>query len=126
MEITVALDGAKRRDLRVYEGDQITLTVKVFRKDTDEEPINPALVTDLTISTVGPFDGTVPVGTPFTIPGGLVWRNWYTLRGTVDGVSTTLAYGWFLGYGMPERTVPWGNDYGWRWPFGPGNWGVLP
>lgn len=126
MEIIVALNGAKRRDLRVYEGDQITLSVQVYRKDKDEEPIDPSLITDLAITTVGPFDGSIPVGTPFTIPGGLIWRNWYTLRGNVDGISTTLAMGWFLGYGQPDRPHPWGNDYGWRWPYGPGNFGVLP
>lgn len=126
MEISVALDGSKRRDLRLFEGDEIVLTVSVFAKDGDEEPIDPALVTDLQISTIGPFDGSIPVGSAFTVPAGLCWRNWYTLRGNVAGISTTLACGWILGYGEPATSYPWGNDYGWRWPYGPGNYGVIP
>lgn len=126
MEISLALNGAKRRDLRLYEGDEVTLTVKVYQRDGDEEPIDPALVTGLSMTTVGPFDRSIPVGSVFTVPVGLCWRNWYTLKGAVNGVPTTLAMGWILGYGVPDRPYPWGNDYGWRWPYGPGNWGVIP
>lgn len=124
MMIAVALDGSKRRDLKLYSGDTTLIEVSVYRKDGDEDPIADSELTDMTIKMCGPWDKELPVGTSFEVPKGLNIRNWYTLSALVSGVRTTLAFGWILPYGQWDRPYPWGNDYGWRWPFGPGNCGV--
>lgn len=125
MLITVALNGSKRRDLRLFNGDQGTIVVQVYAADGDEDLIDPSLVTDLSIATLGFFNGTIPVGTEFAVPAGLRGRNWYTLYGTVNGLRTTLACGWLIGYdATDDGPFPRGNDYGFRWPYG--GWSQLP
>ena len=97
MKLSIALDGAKRRDIRLYEGDTDCLEVVVYAKDGDEEPIDAARITGLRMTTAGPFAGTLPVGVTFTVPTGLRGRNRFILTGLVNGVRTTLAYGRVLG-----------------------------
>lgn len=126
MQISVALDGAKRRDIRMYQGDTQQFDLVVYRKDGDEVPIDSSLITDARMHSCGPYDGVLPIGSSFVVHNDMRVRNWFTLTALVEGVRTTLAFGWLLGYGFEDHPYPWGNDYGWRWPYGPGNWGVAP
>lgn len=121
MEISVALNGAKHRDMRLYAGDEDIITVVVYEKDGDETPINNARITNLKITTEGPYDGSLQVGVQFEVPNRLCGRNWFTLTGEIDGIRKTLAFGWILNYGQIAPGYPWGNDYGWR--YGPCNYG---
>lgn len=123
MQITVALDGAKRRDLKLFHGDGEQIEIVVYEKDADEVPLDPSVVTDLRIDTLGYFNGSIPVTSPFTVPDGIRGRNWFTLYGTVDGARRTLAFGIIEGYDASDSgPFPRGNDYGWRWPYGGNAW----
>lgn len=103
--ISVALDGAKRRDIRLSQGDETTLAVVVYEHDGD---ITPVAVTDARFVTA---DGapSFAYGTEFVVPQDSVGRTWYRLVGDIEGVTHTLAFGYIFvegesqgwQYGMP-------------------------
>jgi hypothetical protein len=119
MDINIALDGPRRRNLELFAGDEVTLNVNVYTVDGDLTPI---VVTALTIST-NPDDLTLPVATPFTVDDNWPGRRWYWLRGEIADNVTTLAYGVIEIFGGEWDTLG-GNDYGWHWPYGPYGWYV--
>lgn len=86
MDISVALDGGKERNLIFGAGDQATINLKVYAHDGDSTPI---VVTELRWSTGG--QALFPVGSQFTVP--CVGRTPYRIVGKVAGVLTTLVYG---------------------------------
>lgn len=88
--ISVALDGAKRRDIRLCQGDDVTLTVVVYEHDGD---IVPVAVTDQAFVTTSGAPGFA-YGTPFTVGSDSVGRSWFRLVGDIAGVTTTLAWGY--------------------------------
>lgn len=87
MDITVALDGSKRRDLQLFQGDTATINVIVYEHDGDTEPITPSGVRFVDT------DGFA-YGEPFAVSEDRVGRSWYRIVGEVDGVTTTLAFGY--------------------------------
>lgn len=91
MDIAVALDGSKRRDLVLYQGDSENITVTVYDKDGDSTP-SAKVVTSLALSTCPDGVVTIPVGSTFTVPQDFP-RGRYWLTANLDGVRTTLAYG---------------------------------
>lgn len=112
--ITIALDGPRRRDLKLVAGDQATITLVVYAKDGDPSPVT---VTTPTL-TPSPDWGAAsfPVGSLFTVTDTYPGRHWYRLYGTIGGVRTMLAYGVMEIFGG-DANYPSGNDYGW------GYWG---
>lgn len=114
MQISIALDGPRIRNLRMFAGDELTLSVVVYARDGDASPV---AVTNLSMSS-WPEDFTFPLGSQFVVPSDWPGRRWYRIRGEIAGVLTTLAYGWVLLEGG-DCTTTGGNDYGWRWPYGP-------
>lgn len=89
MLITVALDGSKRRDLTVFQGDEVTIEAVVYAQDGDTEAITP---TDIRF--VWPESGGFAYGESFTVSDQYNGRGWYRLVGEVEGVTTTLAFGY--------------------------------
>lgn len=117
MDIRVALNGTKRRNLELFAGDEVTLNVVVYAADGDTAPV---AVTNLALRT-WPDDLALPVGSQFTVTSDNPGRHWYRIQGDIAGVTTTLAYGVMIIRGG-EWESPGGNDYGWR-PWGPwGGW----
>jgi hypothetical protein len=98
MDLTIALDGSKRRDLQLFQGDTVTITAVVYEHDGDADPlatVSGARFVDL--------DGAGFVyGTPFGVSENDVGRRWYRLVGEVDGVTTTLAFGYIIVEGSHE------------------------
>lgn len=92
MQISVALDGARRRDIHLAQGDDVTLTVVVYAHDGDTVPI---AVTDQAFITASGAPGFA-YGTPFAVSSDSVGRNWFRLVGDIAGVTTTLAWGWIF------------------------------
>ncbi|OUM01669.1 hypothetical protein [Variovorax sp. JS1663] len=113
MDIRVALNGTKRRNLELFALDEVTLNVTVYAADGDAAPV---AVTNLVMRT-WPDDFTVPVGQQFTVPDTCPGRRCYRLQGDIAGVATTLAYGVMRIRGGESEQLG-GNDYGWRWPYG--------
>lgn len=88
MLISVALDGSKRRNITVFQGDTVTITVAVYEHDGDAEPI---AVTDARfVETSGNF----VYGEAFTVSSNDVGQHWFRLVGEIGGVTTTLAFGY--------------------------------
>ncbi len=87
MNISVALDGSKQRDLIFAPGDEMTVNLTVYAHDGDTTPIT---VTNLQASTGG--GALFPVGSQFTVPCCL-GRTPYRIAGDVNGVTTTLVFG---------------------------------
>lgn len=87
MDVSVALDGSKERNLILSPGDEMTVSLTVYAHDGDTAPI---VVTNLQWSTGG--SALFPVGSQFTVPCGL-GRTPYRIVGDVNGVTTTLIYG---------------------------------
>lgn len=111
MDIAVALDGSKRRDLLLYQGDSEQINVTVYAADGDTTPLT---ATNLTISTCPDGKVSFPVGSTFTVPDDFP-RGRYWLTATVNGKRTTIAYG--------VLRAPGGCCYdGGRWDYG-GSWG---
>lgn len=102
MQLSVALDGSKRRDLSLFQGDAVTITATVYAEDGDTVPIVPT-----NIRFVWPEEGGFAYGTQFTVSDNSVGRTFYRLVGEVAGVTTTLAYGYIVVEGLHGR-----------WPFG--------
>lgn len=102
MQISVALDGSKRRDLSLFQGDEVTIEAVVYAEDGDVEPITP---TDIRF--VWPESGGFAYGESFVASEDRVGRTFYRLVGEVEGVTTTLAFGYLTVEGL-----------GSGWPFG--------
>jgi hypothetical protein len=100
--ISVALDGSKRRDLQLFQGDTATITVVVYAEDGDVDPITPSGIRFVDLEGAG-----FAYGTPFAVSENDVGRRWYRLVGEVDGATTTLAFGYLTVEGSHEG-----------WPFG--------
>jgi len=118
MNISVALDGSKRRDLVLFQGDSEEITVTVYDQDGDLTPTAQA-VTNLRISTCPDGSVSIPVATTFTVPDDFP-RGSYYLTADVAGARTTLAYGVVR---MPGGCCYDGGrfDYGGSW-----GWGYWP
>lgn len=121
MDISVALDGSRQRDLSFFTGDEQTLNLTVYAVDGDFEPIDPATITTPRILTCWGNGYTIPVGTEFTVPDRYCGRVPYRLVAEVAGVTTTLAYGTLntLGRGRGwcgrwDYGGPWGWGYAWQ------------
>jgi len=104
MDIVVALDGSKERNLSFAPGDQVTINLVVYAKDGDLEPIVP---TGFYWSTGG--GAFLPVGRQFSFPG--VNRTPYSIAADINGARTTLVYGII--------EAPFGCQWNWcdRWIF---------
>lgn len=97
MQIAVALDGSKRRDLSFYPGDDLVLNLKAYAKDGDSEPIEVINSKFIHGYVLGP-----ELGAEFTVPEES-GREPYKIIGDVSGQTTTLAFGWLIaGQGYPE------------------------
>lgn len=112
MEIAVALDGSKRRDLAFYPGDDLVLNIKVYAKDGDSEPISV-----INTQFVHGYSIGQDLGAEFTVQDS--GREPYKVTGDINGQTTTLAFGWMIaGQGYPE-VFCWAGQ-GWmccgRWP----------
>lgn len=101
MEIHVALDGSRRRDLSFFQGDEVTLTLVAYAHDGDSTPI---AVTNVRF--VAPESGGFAYGSQFVVSDANVGRSYYRLVGEIAGVTTTLAHGYITVEG----------EHG--WPFG--------
>ena len=109
MEIAVALDSPRHRDLEFYEGDDAVLSITVYAKDGDTTPV---AVTDARIE-YGSRSNTITAGDAFTSH--FAWRTPYRALGTVGGKLTTLAHGLITSPGWVECTTGF-LDYGmWVW-----------
>jgi hypothetical protein len=95
MQISVALDGSKRRDLSLFQGDEVTITAVVYAEDGDTTPITP---TDIRFA--WPESGVFAYGESFVVSDENTGRTFYRLVGEVDGVTTTLAYGYITVEGL--------------------------
>lgn len=93
--ISVALDGSKRRDLQLFQGDAVTITLTVYAEDGDDTPFVPT-----NIRFVWPEQGGFAYGTQFTVSDDSVGRTFYRLVGEVDGATTTLAFGYITVEGL--------------------------
>lgn len=112
MDLTVSLNGSKRRDIRLHYGDTETINVVVYADDADTGA--PALtVTDVNMTAQGDYY-TIPTGVPFTVADDYGHRSWYSIKGTIAGAVQTLAYGHLDIIGGPQ--YPSGTDYG--FPYG--------
>ncbi len=97
--ISVALNGSKRRDLRLFQGDTATIDAVVYAKDGDSDP----LTTVSGARFVDVDDGVGFVyGDAFAVSDNAVGRHWYRLVGEIDGVTTTLAFGYITVEGTHE------------------------
>lgn len=112
MQVNIALDGPRQRNLKWFAGDEMTLSVVVYAVDGDLAPV---AVTNLVLTTA-PDESTYPIGSQFVVPTDWPGRRYYWIKGEIGGVLTTLAYGWLIIKGG-EWTRTGGGDYGWAWPF---------
>lgn len=103
MQISVALDGSKQRNLSFFAGDEQQLDVVVYAKDGDTDAI---AATDARILTHGYPATTIPVGAEFVVPQNCYGRRAYRLVAEIAGITTTLAYG-------VMTTLGGGCCYGW-------------
>lgn len=99
--ISVALDGAKRRDIRLCQGDAVTLEAVVYAHDGDVLPIAVDNQRFVTTSGAPGF----AYGSAFTVSSDSAGRNWYRLQGDIAGVTTTLAFGWIFVEGEEGSTT---------------------
>lgn len=104
MQISVALDSPRQRNLKFLPGDDSVVNVTVYAVDGDDAPLT---VTDPTL-VYGGQPTSLAVGDYFTsaFPG----RTSYRLQGTVNGHFTTLAYGVIT---SPYDYSICFDDYGW-------------
>jgi hypothetical protein len=87
MQISVALDGSKKRDLTFYSGDDLGLVLTVYEHDGDIVPIVP---TNIRFTSA---DNSFPYAEPFTVPENFLGRSAFRIVGDIDGITTTLVYG---------------------------------
>lgn len=110
MQITVALDGEKKRDLRFFAGDDMSLTIVVYAQDGDTSPIT---VTNVRFAAA---DGELPMDSEFVMPSNFFGRVNYRIVGEVADITTTLAYGVMQTEG--EWPTLFCGCYGSPWPYG--------
>lgn len=124
MDIRIALDGSRHRNLSLNAGDDQILNVIVYAKDTDPLPMDPTLVTDVKLRLFGPASQALLTATPFVVSPSMGPRNTYSIQATVNGLVTTIAYGVITLHGALFFNT--GNlsysDYGWIWPY----YGIAP
>lgn len=109
MQITVALDGEKKRDLRFFAGDDMSLTIVVYEHDGDTTPI---AVTNVRFAAA---DGELPMDSEFVVPSNFFGRVNYRVVGEVEDITTTLAYG------VMQTEGGWPSLFCWcsgPWPYG--------
>jgi hypothetical protein len=110
MEITVALDGEKKRDLRFFAGDDMSLTIVVYDHDGDVSPI---VVSNVRFAAA---DGSLPMDSEFVVPSNFFGRVPYRIVGEVEDITTTLAYG------VMQTEGGWPSLFCWcsgsPWPYG--------
>lgn len=110
MEITVALDGEKKRDLRFFAGDDMSLTIVVYEHDGDVSPI---VVSNVRFAAA---DGSLPMDSEFVVPSNFFGRVPYRIVGEVEDITTTLAYG------VMQTEGGWPSLFCWcsgsPWPYG--------
>jgi hypothetical protein len=110
MEITVALDGEKKRDLRFFSGDDMSLTIVVYEHDGDVSPI---VVSNVRFAAA---DGSLPMDSEFVVPSNFFGRVPYRIVGEVEDITTTLAYG------VMQTEGGWPSLFCWcsgsPWPYG--------
>lgn len=87
MEITVALDGEKKRDLRFFAGDDMSLTIVVYAHDGD---VSPVTVTNVRFASA---DSSLPMDAEFVVPSNFFGRVPYRIVGEVEDITTTLCFG---------------------------------
>jgi hypothetical protein len=97
MNLSVALDGSKKRDITFYSGDDLGLVLTVYAHDGDVVAITP---TNIRFASA---DSSYPYADPFTVPENFIGRSAYRIIGDVDGVTTTLVYGVLT------------TQFGWPW-----------
>jgi hypothetical protein len=110
MQITVALDGEKKRDLRFFAGDDMSLTIVVYAHDGDTSPIT---VTNVRFAAA---DGELPMDSEFVVPSNFFGRVNYRIVGEVEDITTTLCYGVMQTEG--EWPTLFCGCYGSPWPYG--------
>lgn len=111
MQITVALDGEKKRDLRFFAGDDMSLTIVVYEHDGDTTPIT---VTNVRFAAA---DGELPMDSEFVVPSNFFGRVNYRIVGEVEDITTTLAYG------VMQTEGGWPSLF--CWCSGPGPYGIV-
>jgi hypothetical protein len=89
MQIAVALDGSKRRDITLFQGDTVSIELVVYAEDGDDTPIVPTGIRFVDLNGAG-----FVYGTPFGVSENDVGRHWYRLVGEIDGATATLAFGY--------------------------------
>lgn len=98
MDLNIALDGSKRRDLQLFQGDTVTITAIVYEHDGDDVPL--ATVSGARFVDIA--DAGFTYGAPFGVSENDVGRHWYRLVAEVGGVTTTLAFGYITVEGSYE------------------------
>lgn len=88
MDVSVALNGSRRRDLQFYAGDDTEIVLTVYQNDGDEDPI---VVSDPVILYNDPRRRSLNPGDSFKAC--FRQRQRYSLVGYINSVRTTLAYG---------------------------------
>jgi hypothetical protein len=111
--ISVALDGSKRRDIRLCQGDEATLAAVVYEHDGDTSPVAVTGARFVTSEGAPSF----AYGTEFVVPQDSVGRTWFRLVGEIDGMTTTLAWG----YVFVE-----GESQGWQYGMAPDGYWIDP
>lgn len=93
MDLAVALNGEKRRNLEFYAGDDTTINLTVYQNDGDEDPI--------TVNNLSLIYGTNTGAIGTSSPAHFAQREPYSIVGYVGVARTTLAYGLLIrkGYG---------------------------
>lgn len=114
MIISSALNRIGRRDLRLFEGDQLEIDLVVYALDGDTVPIDHDLITDARFvcrHTPAPLH----IGSLVTVP-----RPWcghrieYRLVAEISGLTTTLCYGSIIvagPFGMFSDIPPYNGSY---------------
>lgn len=111
MPISVAINGSKTRNLQLYAGDTVTLTLTVYAEDGDTEAIDSDDIENARIVTHPSGIASLPVGSAFTVPD-VCGTFGFRLIAEVDGDTLTLCDGTVTIKGA-SRSVRW--DYGWGW-----------
>lgn len=95
--ISVALDGSKRRDLQLFQGDTATITVVVYASDGDTDALTVSAPRFVDLNGAG-----FVYGDAFGVSENDVGRHWFRLVGEIDGATTTLAFGYITVEGSHE------------------------
>lgn len=122
MDLSIALDGSRRRNIQLFAGDEPTINVIVYAKDGDTDPI---AVENLTFVTAPDGESFIPVGSVFTVPDSYPMRSSFRITGEIGDATTTLLYG-ILEIEGGHAQCNGGDDYGMGCGSGPlGGWGEI-